>query len=307
MDQGNPDGYFQFIASYGLNLGVNEADSLQFASSYLHYVSGNYDKAIPGFVRYVSLYTTGVRITDAYYYLGQCYLKKNDTLQAIAAFQKNHASGKSDFYEMATLELARLYYFQRKMYDSALIYFQLLYDNASDNENKLEGLRGLVRCYYRLGKYENASDKVDQLLHSNGVSADDKVVAWMVLAKSKQAEGKCDSAIQTYKNIIGVSQSYWGAEARYESARCLFKNDKWKAAEKMAMSVINETGSYDYWVTRAYLLLGDIFMRQKDYFNAKATFESLSKNAADADVRNEARRKYEDAILLESRNGKLKN
>ncbi len=57
------------------------------------------------------------------------------------------------------------------------------------------------------------------------------------------------------------------------------------------MAVIKETGSYDFWVTKSYILLGDIFMQQKDYFNAKATYESVAKNAAIPELKNEAQQK----------------
>ncbi len=307
MDEGNPDGYFKFVSNYGLNLGVNEADSLLFTSAYLKYIAGDCDKAVPGFVKYTSLYTNGVHITDASFYLGQCYLKKNEIEPAVTSFQKTFSTGKSDFYELATLELARLFYFQKKNYDSAQFYFKTLYEQASDNENRLEGLRGLVRTYYQLGRFDNAKEKADELLKSKGVSSDDKIISWMVLAKSRQSEGRCDSALLTYKNIISISKSFWGAEARYESASCYFQQKKFKLSEKAAMSVINETGSYDLWVTKSYLLIGDIFMEQKDYFNAKATYESIFKNANDSSIRQEAERKYNDAVMMESRNGKLKN
>ena len=47
---------------------------------------------------------------------------------------------------------------------------------------------------------------------------------------------------------------------------------KGSAAEKAGLEVIKVTGSYDYWVAKAYILLGDVYMQQKDYFNAEATF-----------------------------------
>jgi hypothetical protein len=38
-------------------------------------------------------------------------------------------------------------------------------------------------------------------------------------------------------------------------------------------------GSYDLWVTKSYLLLGDIYVQQKDLFNAEATYKSIVENA----------------------------
>jgi lipopolysaccharide biosynthesis regulator YciM len=79
------------------------------------------------------------------------------------------------------------------------------------------------------------------------------------------------------------------------------------AAEKAAMAVIKETGSYDFWVTRSYILLGDIFMQQKDYFNAKATYESVAKNSSIAELKTEAQQKFERAVAEDKQNSKIGN
>jgi hypothetical protein len=71
------------------------------------------------------------------------------------------------------------------------------------------------------------------------------------------------------------------------------------------MAVIKETGSYDIWVTQAYILLGDVFLLQKDYFNAKATYESVAKNAAIEAFRLEAQQKLDKAIAEEKLQSKI--
>ena len=57
------------------------------------------------------------------------------------------------------------------------------------------------------------------------------------------------------------------------------------------MIVIKETASYDYWVTKAYILLGDIFIQKKDYFNGKATYESVAQNSVIAELKSAAQQK----------------
>ena len=88
-----------------------------------------------------------------------------------------------------------------------------------------------------------------------------------------------------------MSKSAYGAEARYEIANCFFSQNRFSDAEKAAFEVINKSGSYEKWVTRAYILLGDVYFKQKDYFNAKATFQSVIDNAKLEDLRQEADRK----------------
>ena len=84
-----------------------------------------------------------------------------------------------------------------------------------------------------------------------------------------------------------------------------FTQNNLTAAEKSALAAIKETGSYDLWVTKSYILLGDVFLQQKDYFNAKATYESVAKNAAIVELKNEAQQKLDKAIAEEKINSKI--
>jgi hypothetical protein len=48
-------------------------------------------------------------------------------------------------------------------------------------------------------------------------------------------------------------------------------------------------------------------MQQKDYFNAKATYESVAKNAAIAELKTEAQQKLDKAIAEEKQQSKIGN
>ena len=77
------------------------------------------------------------------------------------------------------------------------------------------------------------------------------------------------------------------------------------SAEKAGLEVIKVTGSYDYWVAKAYILLGDIYLQQKDYFNAKATYQSVANNATIPELKKEAQDKLSHAINEEQQNSKV--
>jgi len=97
------------------------------------------------------------------------------------------------------------------------------------------------------------------------------------------------------------------AEARYEIANCWFQVNKLSEAEKAAFETINKSGSYDYWVTKAYILLGDVYFTQKDYFNAKATFQSIVDNSINAELKGEAQSKLNRVIDEEGKSSKVNN
>jgi len=116
---------------------------------------------------------------------------------------------------------------------------------------------------------------------------------------------ECEQAIAAFKEVAAVNKSVWGAEARYEIANCYFTLNQLPAAEKAGLEVIKVTGSYDYWVAKAYILLGDVYLQEKDYFNAKATYQSVADNATIPELKKEAQDKLSIAISQEQQNSKV--
>ena len=107
--------------------------------------------------------------------------------------------------------------------------------------------------------------------------------------------------------MVSLNKAALAAEARYEIAACWLELNKLSDAEKSAFEVINKSGSYDFWVTKAYILLGDVYFRQKDYFNAKATFQSIVDNTIEPNLKAEAQTKLDQVVAEESRNSKIGN
>ncbi|MCY7291571.1 MAG: tetratricopeptide repeat protein, partial [Ferruginibacter sp.] len=259
------------------------------------------------FNNYTSKYSTGAFVLDAHFQRSECYQKNKDFANALIGYAYVNSKGNSKYFEKASLEAARISYFELKNYADAKKYFESLRSNSVDQDNQLEALRGLVRSFYQLKDYTEAYVVSKELLNRKGLSTDDKSIGNLVLGKSAQIGGDCAAAITAFKAVTGINKSAWGAEARYEIAYCNFTQSNFAAAEKAALATIKETGSYDEWVTKSYILLGDIFMQQKDYFNAKATYESIAKNATIEALKTEAQQKLDKAIAAEKSQSKLNN
>ena len=129
----------------------------------------------------------------------------------------------------------------------------------------------------------------------------------MAIAKSYQVAGQYDLAITNYKSVVQLNKAELAAEARYEIANSWFQVNKLAEAEKAAFETINKSGSYDFWVTKAYILLGDVYFKQKDYFNAKATFQSVVDNTINAELKGEAQTKLTQVTEEEGRSSKVDN
>ncbi len=305
VEDGHPNDYVELMRKNGKNISVSEADSLTYTAAELKYNANDCVAAIAGFDNYLSQYANGSFALEANYFKSECYNKNKDFKNALTGYDYVNAKGQNRFFEKATLEAARINYFELKDYTSAKKYFESLLSGAVNQDNQLEALRGLVRCYYLLKDYSKANETAKTLLTKKGLNTDDKSIAFLVLGKSQQLNNDCTSAIGSFKSCAALNKTSWGAEARYEIANCQFGANNLSAAEKSAMAVIKETGSYDNWVTKSYILLGDIFMQQKDYFNAKATYESVAKNSVIPELKNEAQQKLDKAIEEEKANSKV--
>ena len=100
--------------------------------------------------------------------------------------------------------------------------------------------------------------------------------------------------------MIAAGKSEYAAESQYRIAEILLQQNKPAEAEKAAFEVIKKAGSYEYWVTKSYVLLGDVYVKQKDWFNAEATFKSIVENATIAELKTEAQQKL--VLVLEEKN-----
>ncbi len=307
VEEGKPNEYLELMRKNGVVVSVTEADSITYTAALLKYEANDCAAAVNGFSNYLSKFENGAYALDANYFSGVCYQKNKDWANAVKSYQYVNGKGPNKYFERSTLEAARINYFELKNYAEAKKYFESLRTSAVNHDNLLEALRGLVRSYYLLKDYTSANDAAKELVVQKGISTDDKSIGFLVLGKSQQLANDCNAAIVSFKSAAAINKTAWGAEARYEMANCQFTLNNISAAEKAAMSVIKETGSYDDWVTRSYILLGDIFMKQQDYFNAKATYESVAKNSTIAELKNEAQQKLDAAIAEEKQNSKIGN
>jgi len=166
-------------------------------------------------------------------------------------------------------------------------------------------MRGLLRCQYKLSQWTDAVANAKDLLQQKGLATDDKMMSNMVVAKNYQLNNQLQEAIPAYKAVIELGKSEYAAEARYRVAEILLAQNKLPEAEKAAFDVINKAGSYDYWITSAYILLGDVYYQQKDLFNAEATLKSVTQNSSYADLKKTAQDKLDIVVADKTKSSKV--
>jgi TolA-binding protein len=305
IEMGRPDAYEDFVRSSGKTLSSNEADSLAYASVEIRLSNGDCKAAIQQINNYLSRFPNGNYAIEAHYNRSECFMQGKDWKSALPGYEYVANAGFSRFTERSAFIAARTHYFELKDYAKAGPYYEILRSSATTDENKLEALRGALRCYYQLKDYKKASEAAKELLANKNAGNDDKALSNLVTATNHQINDQYDLAIQSFRSVVSLNKGEWAAEARYQISKCFFDLNNLTQAEKAAFEVINKSGSYDFWVTKSYMMLGDVYFKQKDYFNAKATFKSVSENAINPQLKQEATDKLQMVIDEEKKNSKI--
>jgi TolA-binding protein len=305
LQQNRPGEYADVARQAGKPLTENTQDSLTYAAAEIQYENGRMDAALNSFNAYLQQFPNGEHSIDANYYRAEIYNARKDWNNALSGYSVVAQRAPNPFAERAVLQAARINFFELKNYNEAEKYYGQLKQITASQENKLEAMRGLLRSQYQLEQWNDAVANAKELIAQKSTSADDKALANMTIAKSAQVGGQYDVAINSFKQVVAVNKGAFAAEARYEIANSWFLTDHLNDAEKAAFEVINKSGSYDWWVTKAYILLGDIYFRQKDYFNAKATFQSVVDNSLNAELKSEAQTKLNKVTEEEKTSSKV--
>ena len=307
VEQGKPDEYAAYMRQIGKPLSTNTEDELTWAAAEKLYDDQKINEALNAYNSYLQKFPDGAHVVEANFNRAEIYNTKKDWNSALQAYEAVAAMAPNQFAERSVLTAARINFFELKNYAKAETFYTQLKQITSSQELKLEAMRGLLRCQYNQQKWEEASENAKELTAAKGSSADDKTLANMVIAKSYQVAGQYDQAINSFKSVVQLNKAALAAEARYEIANCWFLLNKLTESEKAAFETINKSGSYDYWITKAYILLGDIYFKQKDYFNAKATFQSVVDNTVDPELKDEAQAKLSRATEEEGKSSKVEN
>jgi tetratricopeptide (TPR) repeat protein len=305
IEQQKPLEYIQFMESNGKTLARNEADSITYKSASIRFELKDNTGAEAGFNAYLANFPQGKYAVEANYFLAEINLLQKKNKEALGFYKAVAALSPNKYAERSALQAGRIYYFDFQDYNNASTYYALLKTIALQQENKLEAMRGLLRCQYKTQQFVQAVPNATELLLQKSIATDDRLMAGYIIAKNDQMEKRNPQALQGYQSLLPLGKSEITAEAQYRVGELLFQSGKLDEAEKACFEVIKKFGSYTYWVTKSYLLVGDIYLNQKDYFNAEATFKSVADNAELEELKKEAAAKLALVIAEKEKNNKV--
>ncbi len=279
VEEQQPEAYVQFMNDFGKPLSFNEQDSLMYRAAMIQYDDKKLSNSELGFKKYLSLYPEGKYQLNALNYLAEMAYSKELYDTAAIYFGKIANKAPNQFAERAAIVAARLYYFNLKDYVGAEQYFKIVLQYGTQQEQKNEALKGLLRCQYKAENWIDASKTAAIIIADKKSASDDIIMANMSLYHQTILQQDTVNALQILNTVLKSNSSLYTAEAHYLTALIYYNQQKFNLAEKTAFDVIKKQASYEFWVTKTYILLGDIYLAQNDTFNAIATYKSIAENA----------------------------
>ena len=220
-----------------------------------YYRSGDYEQAIKGFNRYLSLQGGEVRSPDVYRRLTVCYQKTGEIRESAKAWEKMRSLGGLKGLDDYTVG-AELMVCLGKEAEAAEIY-ELLLESEPDEDKRYEIHENLFNTYRRIKEPKKLITQAIELeKFDKGTSgAVANVVGFLI------AEGQTDLAIESnHKNLItGICAEFLDDHAKTPEAARIYL----KCLE------------YDRTDARIHRILADIYNRGGDYRRAVSELTML--------------------------------
>ena len=123
--------------------------------------------------------------------------------------------------------------------------------------------------------------KLDQLLNGDMDEILDALIAADTAEKLRQQDRRAD-AVKLYRELAADVRSKEGSAAAYYVLEDTFEKGDMDKTEK-AIFAYSEREPQAYWLAKAFILLGDVYVRKGDNFQARATYQSVADGYSPAD------------------------
>ena len=273
----DPDGYLDYIAALGdaASRTEEQKETVYFNTAEQMLLSGNWSKALSTLRNYKELYPDGAHSGQADYYMAECCRNLGKLDLACDYYKKAVSAPNSTSYiEPALLGYGNLSYSLGKHKDAYGAYSSLL-SVAKLDANKRNSRLGMMRSAYRGRMFKEAVKAADAVKTVFSTEPDLLREADYVKAKSCLASSQRDAAFRILGKLSADPSTPEGAEAAYLVIQDLYDQGQFESIEKKVYDFSSGAGGQNYWLAKAFIVLGDSFVEKDNIAQARATFQSI--------------------------------
>ncbi len=304
---GNAQEYINFASTVpNINLSNTSQDSLTYLASEALYIKDDCAAAIKSFGKYIDGFPHGLFALPAYYYRAECLYSLKKYQKSIEDYQHIINAPYNQFKEKALVKTATLFEEEYDSSKAAYNYYEKLLMIADLKENIERAQLGLIRTGFEVGEYQSVINYTNSLNYLAGINESDIILSNLLAGKSALRLKDTMSAIQYFNVSDSITDNPLGTEARYLLAEIAYDNVLLDSSKNICLSIIKQTPSHEYWIVKSFILISDIYREKEDYFQAKATLQSIV-NGYDGDevLSALAKLKLQEIITLEEQHSKI--
>ena len=271
------DEYFEYAERSGVQSDMSTAsrDSLTFAAAKSVYLEGNMADACVKLANYLNSFDKGYNRTEALFYLSDCHMYLKDNAKALETMDELLAQGRNQYTERV-LDVYAEMSFDMGLYEKSAKAFRELYDEARDKHKRAEASEGYVDAVAMTDDAAAIEKMYQDVATMEDATEWARRYAKLVMADKLRQEGTKSSrkkALKMYNELAENPMTEEGAEAYYRVIESVMQDGNYKDAQQMVYDM-GECGS-SYWQAKIFILLGDTFVKTKNTFQARATYQSI--------------------------------
>ncbi|MCW3104568.1 MAG: hypothetical protein JWO09_3008 [Bacteroidetes bacterium] len=286
-----------YLSSIGAGIPQMELDSLSYIAGENHYKSGDYKTAAADFDNYLKKFPEGFYLLPVTAMKADADDRLGNTDVALAGYAVVISKNKSQYTEQALYRGADISY-KKQNYTQALDWYKQLEQVAEEPRSVSAAKVGLMRVNYQLKNYVDVIAYANRVLAIENVGKELKNEAHFNIAQAQLAMQKYDEAFAEFKALSNTAKNEMGAEAGYNVAYILYLKNEYKQSQKAIFDFIGES-DYEYWASRAFILLADNYVALKDNFQAKTTLKTVISDSKTPELIKTAQEKLDKIIADE--------
>lgn len=306
-DLSEPQPYFALLESMpGYNVSNLRKDSISFRTAEIQYEEGKYSRAVEEFNEYLRNFPKGVYRLTALYQRGESYSVLKNYEAALADYSSLVEAGNNPYFIDALEKAAIISYNHTQNFNKALEYYKRLVSSSKEEKRTFEAKLGLIRSAFRAGNKNDVLTTLETLEKDSRLTPENIAEIHYYGMKIRMENKAIAEAIRHANLVIKHSNNILAAEARYLVAKAYFEQGQIELAEQLCHIANKENANYPRWVAKSLILLSDIHVSRKDYFNAKAPLEAIIEHfTQDPEMVIEARDKLNLIRALEDQTNRI--
>lgn len=309
IEQGNPDGYFNFLNTVqGYNVNQLERDSITYSAAQLQFEQANWEGAVTAYTNYLNRFPNGLYANQARFNRAEALFDLRRYPEALQDYTAISDLGNSSYAATANHRAANITYYITQDFPEALRFYNRLEQTANTDELTFEAQQLGMRSAFYAKDYDALLATAQRFQQNPRATTPDRAETYYYIGKAHLQKRDFDQALVAFNENINLSgDDKYSAESRYWRAYIAYQNRQLKKAKDLAFDNNKAISGHPYWLVKSFILLSDIYVEEGNLFQAKATLQSVVDNYnGDQALLNEAKEKLRRVKAAEASKSKLR-